>query len=187
MSGPARHLLLFPLIAVLAACRPAATPEQATPDATPKEPKAPANASAAAASAAASMRTGPIPFSVEVTLSDKARVRLASPAETIIVSATYFADPLPTASARTNDVGQIDLGRAQAEIPAAGVAAFDGAGLLQDKLALVEGEPQVNINVHSGRKSAPDNLLDCGMFQDSLAVAAKAPIRIDCKLIAENL
>ena len=78
------------------------------------------------------------------------------------------------------------MGRVQAEIPTAGTATFDGSALQQDKLGLIQGEPQVNINVYSGRKSSPDNLLDCGMFQDSVVVAAKAPIRVDCKLIAEK-
>ena len=41
------------------------------------------------------------------------------------------------------------------------------------------------INVFSGRHSSPDNLLDCGLFQDKIAVAARGPIQIRCKLIGE--
>lgn len=171
--------LVLSLSIVVAACKPAATPAPVAPEATVATPPVTTVSTTPTPATAA-------PFSVQVSLSEKARARLATPAETIIVSATYFADPTPSATNKTNDVGQIDLGKAQVELAAPGIATFDGSALLQDRLGLIQGEPQVNINVYSGRKSATDNLLDCGFFQDSLKVAASKPIAIDCRLIAEN-
>ncbi len=138
------------------------------------------------ATAPADTTVGTTPFTIEVSLSAKARDRLAMPPDSIIVSAAYFADPTPATGNQANDVDQIGLGRAQAEVPTDGTVAFDGNPLQQDRLGLVQSEPQVNINVYSGRKSSSDNPPDCGMFQDSLAVAAKAPIEIGRKLIPET-
>ncbi len=73
----------------------------------------------------------------------------------------------------------------QRELTGAGSADFDGTGFLSDRLDLLQGQPQVNINVYSGRKSSPDNLLDCDTFQDTLSVAAEVPIALHCKLITE--
>lgn len=125
-------------------------------------------------------------FTVQVGLSPAARQKLEAGKETVIVSADYFATPVDAAKDQANEVGQLDLGRAQIELPGAGVANFDGSAFAADKLGLAKGAPQVNINVWSGRKSSPDNLLDCDMFQDTLAVAAKMPIMLECRLIGEG-
>ena len=100
-----RHLLTLSLIALLPACEPAATPAPATSDAVANKTGTPAETPAAATVGTTPTPAGAIPFSVEVRLSDKARARLASPAETIIVSASYFADPTSAASNQANDVG----------------------------------------------------------------------------------
>lgn len=168
-------LLALSLLTLLSACKPAAAPAPAASGAAVATPivTTPALASSA-------------PFSVQITLSEKARQRMASPAETSIVSATYFADPTPAASDQANEVGQIDMGKTQVELALPGTATFDGSALRQDRLALIQDEPQVNINVYSGRRSSPDNLLDCGIFQDTVTVAASKPITIGCKLIDEE-
>ncbi|MGY0559039.1 hypothetical protein [Lysobacter sp. A421] len=129
----------------------------------------------------------PLAFTVDVTLSDSAKEQFSSSGETVIVGATYFADPAADAGEDViNDVGQVDLGSALVTLPGEGQAAFGSGGLQRDRLDLIEGEPQVNINVWSGRKSSPDNLLDCDMFQDAIAVAASQPVAIDCRLLDEG-
>jgi hypothetical protein len=45
--------------------------------------------------------------------------------------------------------------------------------------------PQLLINVYSGRKSSPNNLLDCGIYEGSLAAIQGQSIPISCKLIGE--
>ena len=128
----------------------------------------------------------PYAFDVEVTLSDAARKRLADSAESIIVSAIYFADAKAGAPpAFVNQVGQVDIGKAQIELNGAGRAAFDGSAVLRERLPSTEGDLQLNVNVFSGRRSSEDNLLDCGFFQDAVQVAAAQPVRIACQLIAE--
>jgi hypothetical protein len=45
--------------------------------------------------------------------------------------------------------------------------------------------PQLLINVYSGRKSSPNNLLDCGIYEGALKAVQGQSIPISCKLIGE--
>lgn len=190
-----RSIFLVTVLAVLALVGCARDPaEAAQPGATDaSDPAAVAQSGAASASAARQQPASEaMPaqaafegFRVEVTLSPAAREKLAKDKETIIVSADYFGTPVAAAVDQADQVGQLDLGKAQRELAQAGGVDFDQTGFLGARLNLVEGPPQVNINVYSGRHSSPDNLLDCDFFQDALSVAAKAPIRLSCKLIGE--
>jgi hypothetical protein len=137
------------------------------------------------ASAAAVWTTGPA-FSVTVSLSPKAAARLAHPKDTIMISADFYGDSNGKNRKLENDVGEIDLAPSRKdEIPGAGTAQFHGPKYDKAKLAYVDANGlQVLINVFSGRHSSPDNLLDCDLFQDKIALAAKG-IAIHCKLIGE--
>jgi hypothetical protein len=139
----------------------------------------------AQASAAPAWTVGPA-FSVTVSLSPKAAARLAHPKETIMISADFYGDSNGKNRKLENDVGEIDLAPSQKdEIPGAGAAQFHGPRYDASKLAYVDANGlQVLINVFSGRHSSPDNLLDCDLFQDKIALAAKG-IAIHCKLIGE--
>ncbi|MGQ0671817.1 MAG: hypothetical protein ACT4N2_02890 [Hyphomicrobium sp.] len=50
----------------------------------------------------------------------------------------------------------------------------------------VDGPPRALINVFTARKTQELNLIDCGIFEDTLEKAAKATIAISCKLIGEK-
>lgn len=140
-----------------------------------------------AASAKAASRS-PVPsFSVQVTLSDAASRQFAKSGESVVVAAAYSGAPRPGVDGHElDDVGQVDLGRVEKELPGAGSVTFNGNAIPQDKLRLVAGAPQVNINVYSGRHSSEDNLLDCDFFQDAIAIAANKPIQIHCRLLTER-
>ena len=127
-------------------------------------------------------------FRVRVSLSPAATKRLSSTSETIIVSASYYyyGWPVNAAAPGLNQVGQIDLGREQHELSRPGMAQFTGTSFHASAPGVLNGPPKVNINVYSGRKSSPDNLLDCDIFQDKIVLANKAPIKIHCKLINEQ-
>jgi len=126
-------------------------------------------------------------FAVAVSLSPKAAARLAKPKETIVISADFYGDSNGKSPRMENQVGQIVMAPSQkTEIPGAGMARFHGPKYDKTRLAYVDTHGlQVLINVFSGRHSSPDNLLDCDFFQDNIAVAARAPIPIHCKLIGE--
>ena len=135
-------------------------------------------------------------FNVQIHLSPAARERMASQHESLIVSADYFGEPSADAIAQHvpgSENPWLTLHRAQVEMDGARldgdvVARFPAVALDPKQLAWTDASdaPQVNINVYSGRRSSPDNLLDCGMFQDALVIAASAPIKISCGLIGET-
>ena len=126
-------------------------------------------------------------FSVVVSLSPKAAARLANPKETILVTAEFYGVP-KAEKQRMELQGRLDLAPEQdVEIPGAGTAHFVGPKYDKNKLALVEpGAPVVALEIVSGRHSSPDNLLNCTVFEDSLALAASKPVAASCKLITEQ-
>jgi hypothetical protein len=129
-------------------------------------------------------------FKVAVTLSPRAAARLAHPHDTILVSAEFYGEATPQGVRRhmADEMNWIQFPpETKVELPAAGVAVIPPRRYDRSKLAYVQGgKLQVLINVYSGRRSGPDNLIDCGIFEDSIDVAARAPIPIACKLIGES-
>lgn len=159
----------------------AARPDQ-EPDETDTEASVDASAVAAESDAAS-----PYAFSVDITLSPPAAQQLSRHRETIKLAAFYYGLPKPgLPEGIDNGMGQVYLGEGELEIPGAdGRAHFDGKGVQTSRLRYIEGEPQVNLNVYSGRRSSEDNLLDCDFFEDAVRVAHAAPLKIHCKLIGE--
>jgi hypothetical protein len=182
-SSPRIALLI--LLAALAACQresapaPVEAPDVVVPTKATTDPEAdPSNA-----------------FAVQIALSAAARERLSTQHESLIVRAEYFGYPSAQALAQhvpgsenpwlTLHSAQIELEGAQ--LDGTPTARFPAIAFDAKQLAWTDepGAPQVNINVYSGRRSSPDNVLDCGMFQDALASAARSPIRLPCGLIGE--
>lgn len=130
-------------------------------------------------------------FSLVLTLSPHALAKLAGLKEEVTVAAMYSGDPTKEATRKKipDEIGEIGLGNEEiTRAPAAGPQsfAFAGKGFDAKKLKWVmPGTAKVLINVYSARKAADDNLLDCGIFEGTLAEAAAKPIEISCKLIEE--
>lgn len=145
---------------------------------------------AASAPAAASVAQAPkmvAPIQVEIALSPAAQTELTSRNEGIVVEAVYGGDPTAESSGQANEFGLIELGKTEQQLPpAGGVANFDESAINRDRLSLVIGQPQVMINVRSARKAAPNNLLACDLYWDSVKAASSAPVRIPCSLLSEG-
>ena len=141
-------------------------------------------ASATEQPTAAKVRSGG--FDVRVALSPAAKNTLATRGETIVVSASYYGWPADSAKTKVDEVGQVDLGHEQHVLAAPGVAHFAGARIAAGTQRALKQPPQVNINVFSGRKTSPDNMLDCDIFQGAIAIASKSPVAITCKLLTEK-
>ena len=125
-------------------------------------------------------------FKVQVALTPKAAALLASKHESIEVAAMYFGDPKPGAEKHADEMDQINLGDERVVIPGAnGTATITGTKVIARALAWTV-KPQVLINVYTARKASPDNLIDCGIFQDDVTKAQAAPIQIACKVIGEH-
>lgn len=145
-----------------------------------------------AAAPAPSLAAEPTPnFSVVVTLSAEARADLTKRKEQVTVSAMYSGEPTREAVKKKIDseIGEVVLGEETLTRPIVGgkeTFAFAGKAFDVKRTKWIKpGTASILINVYSARKTADDNLLDCGIFEDVLAVAAAQPIEISCKLIAE--
>ena len=127
------------------------------------------------------------PLTVEVTLSPAAATRMAAIREGITVGATFYGEATPAARQFADQTGQIGFGREEVTLPGRnGSATIIGRGMTDAKLNLLkERTLQVLITAYSARRTTQNNLLDCSIFKDSVAVATPAPVRITCKLIGE--
>ncbi len=129
----------------------------------------------------------PAGFTVKVTYSQKAMDKLVAAKETVIVAGYLTASPkVGTPMQYVDHMGELGLGEVHQEIAPGAIAMFTSVKPNQAMLKWVDSSgPQLLINVYSGRKSSPDNLLDCGLYEGPLAAVQGQSIPISCKLIGE--
>jgi len=126
-------------------------------------------------------------FAVTVTYSQKAMATLVAGKETVIVVGYLSGFPIPgTPKKYVDHEGQIDMGEVKREVAPGVTAKFDSVKLNQPMMKWMDSQgPQVLINVYSGRKSSPNNLLDCGIYEGPLNAIQGQTTPIACKLIGE--
>jgi hypothetical protein len=129
----------------------------------------------------------PAGFTVSVTYSQKSMDKLIASKETVIVVGYLYGFPKAGTPKRDIDgVGQVDLGEIKKKIVPPAIATFDSVKPDQALMKWVNDQGlQILINVYSGRKSSPNNLLDCGIYEGPLAAIQGKSIPIACKLIGE--
>jgi hypothetical protein len=139
-----------------------------------------------------SAKPGPLPatvpgFTVTVTYSQKAMATLVEGKETVIVVGYLSGSPIPSTPKKYIDhIGEIDMGEVKKEVAPGATATFDHVKLNRPMMKWLDSQgPQLLINVYSGRKSSPNNLLDCGIYEGPLQAIQDKNIPISCKLIGE--
>src|ERR1700677_1787928 len=140
-----------------------------------------------------SVASGPAPASavfnctVKITYSEKAMATLVAGKETVIVAGYLTASPIAgTPKQYVDRMGELGLGEVDREIAPGAVATFNSVKPTPTMMKWVDSQgPQLLINVYSGRKSSPNNLLDCGLYEVPLAAIQGQSIPISCKLIGE--
>ena len=137
----------------------------------------------AAPALAAKTITGPA-YTLVLTLSDKAAAKLAESHEQVHINGHYFGEARRASDG--DEMGEVHLGDEDKDVPGAGSYSMGKARIDAKGMAKIKAkEPDLLINVYTSRKVFPDNLFDCGIFQDQVSVAAKSGIAIACKLIGE--
>jgi hypothetical protein len=126
-------------------------------------------------------------FTVAITYSQKAMDKLVAGKETVIVVGYLYGFPIPgTPQKLVDEVGQVDMGEVKKEVAPGATATFDRIKLDPAMTKWFNSQGlQVLINVYSGRKSSPNNLLDCGIYEGALKAVQGQSIPIACKLIGE--
>lgn len=129
------------------------------------------------------------PFTVIVNFSPQARQRMTELGEYLAIYASFYGEPNKRGEKYADNTGRVQLGEAAQTVPMKSYASatFSGNGIDLTKLPFIkEEEPFVLINVSSARRSTSNNLLDCGVFQDPVLVAARGPVTLVCRLIGED-
>ncbi len=128
-------------------------------------------------------------FSVSITYSQKAMQTLIARKETVIAAAYLAGYPIKgTPKKYVDDEGKVDIGVGEitAEVAPGAIATFKSIPLDPALVKWIDSRgPELLINVYSGRKSSPDNLLDCGIYEGSLKAIQGQTIPISCKMIGE--
>lgn len=125
------------------------------------------------------------PVDISVTLSPAAKAAFASNGETIQLEVIYGGDPTQEGQSRINELGVVELGRVRREVKDGETVTLSEDVLDKQLLDLTIGQPQVMVNVTSGRKTSADNLLACDFYWETLSVAGTSGVNIPCKLLSE--
>ncbi len=172
MKSPLAIATLLPAITLLS-CKP-----------TPPPPKTVTSLAATELTTQGPNRPG---YTVNITYSPKSLAELTRRHETVIVANSFSAQPAPdTPKSLLSDIGDLNLGGLNLEVPPGPPAHIPAVHFDPTTFAHTNGkDPELLINVYSGRKSSPDNLLSCSIFQGPLTTILNTTIPIACKLIAE--
>jgi hypothetical protein len=132
--------------------------------------------------------TVPVPqFSIAVTLSENARLRLQSMHESVLVIAYFDGDPLPGQGRDNAPFRDVFLGKDEKMVDDHNVATFDTTNVSQSNWnRLADKNYFVTINVVSARKASKNNLLSCGVPEDRLNAFAGKTTQVSCNLIGEH-
>lgn len=126
-------------------------------------------------------------FTIQLNLSDRANALLAARHETIIVHAWFSGQPKDTATAEYREVGGLFLTEKKIELDTARTAIIDGVRFPQKLLdALASKDISVLVNVYSGRRVIPENILNCDIVDDKINHVGGKIITLPGKLIAET-
>lgn len=126
-----------------------------------------------------------LPFEIDVALSSKAIDKITKSKETIIVSASLRGTPKDTT--KYSKDGLFGVGNFQKEIMYGQPVKFDDIAISRKAFGqLADSTLFININVYTGRKSSPDNLIDCDFIDDTLKNIVNKSFTLKGKLIGEG-
>jgi hypothetical protein len=126
-------------------------------------------------------------FRVTVDLRPRAVAELKRRGETVVVLAYYYGLANPRGAKYSDDMGQIYWSADERiELDHSQTAQFPQHDLNAAMLDyLQDRKPEVLINVVSGRRTDPNNLLRCTVFEDSVYLAASQGVHVTCDLIGD--
>jgi hypothetical protein len=122
-------------------------------------------------------------YKVQVTFTPRSITKLKDLGEKVTIANMFYGMPAK-GTADKADGGQVQLGETLRDIePQNQVVTISVPPFQPAKTVKTEGPPMLLINVYSARKKNEDNLLNCGIFDATLASAEAETIRIECDLI----
>ena len=124
--------------------------------------------------------------SLALSFSETAREELTSRGERVIVDLMPYGEPAPGVDTDESPVIDLSFAEIVREVePLDGTVMFTFPVNADAIATQIIGEPRLLVNVYSARLAGPDNILDCGLLDDTLTAAEAAATPIACKLIGE--
>jgi len=124
-------------------------------------------------------------FEVEVSLSPKAIQRLGNK-ETLMVDVFFTGNPIDPSKVELEEDGSYYVGEAKKEISYGEIAKFDNIKIPKKKYdQLADKDFDFNINIYTGRKTSPDNLIDVEFLDGKVSSLQNRHIKLNGKLIGE--
>lgn len=128
-------------------------------------------------------------FHILLDLSDKAENTLSGSEETIVVYALFTGQPIEKIPEKYKDKIDVDglfIRSYSIELKKSRKASFNGIRFHKDIYnVLADKNIKVLINVFSGRKSSPDNILSCDILQEKVSDVVGKSFTLKGKLIKE--
>jgi hypothetical protein len=123
-------------------------------------------------------------FEIEVELSPKAEAKIEKDKESIIVSASFSGIPIDPNSPNMQEWAEGGIAGKEIELMGQRVARFENIKVKKSTLDSVTGKDlELLINVYTGRRTNPDNLLDCGILSEKMAKVQNKKFALKAKLI----
>jgi hypothetical protein len=123
------------------------------------------------------------PFEIEILLSPKTKARIGTK-ETIIVDIFLQGTPKDPSKAHIEEDGSFYVGDARKEITYGELARFENLKIskkIYDQLA--DKDPDLTVNVYTGRKTSDDNLITGDFLSDKLSNVINRHFKLYHKLI----
>ena len=124
------------------------------------------------------------PFGIEISLSPAAEQKIVGGKETIVVSVMLDGTPTDPANASIAEDGTFYVGGAEQEISYGQVARFNNlriAKSIYDQLS--DKDPNLTVNVYTGRKSSPNNLITGDFLSGKISTLVNKNHKLNYKLI----
>lgn len=121
---------------------------------------------------------------IALQLSPKAEATLKARKETVIVAAFFSGTPKDTTSQEFLESGEVGVKDQKIELTTGRVATFERLKFARKAYdALADKDIRLLVNVYSGRRSSPDNLLNCGIVEGPMSDLRGKRLTITGKLI----
>lgn len=125
-------------------------------------------------------------FTIQLQLSRQATAALAGNHETVIVHAWFNGQPKDTSTAEYHESGEMFLCEKKTELDTARTVVIDGLKISKKQFdALSDKDISVLVNVYSGRRAGPDNILNCDIIAEKMSRLKGQTVMLEGKLIAE--
>jgi len=123
-------------------------------------------------------------FEIEVSLTDDAELKIRELNESIIVYAIFSGIPVDTASEEFIEWEELTIATKKIELTDSRVAYFSGIKLSKAEWnSIKEKNFEVLINVYTGRRTSPNNLITCDLLQDNIDNIKGRRFKLEGKLI----